>query len=74
MVARACEAQALGMRRVAILITAFVLLAGVIRVTSDAYEHHGHKTTAEPGRGLRITAMDRAGGAASVQRVQAVSR
>jgi hypothetical protein len=74
MVARACEAQALGMRRAAILITAFVLLAGVIRVASDAFEHHGHKAIAEPERGLRTTAMEGAGGAASVQRVQAVPR
>jgi len=72
--ADACAAQAVGMRRVAILITAFVLLAGVIRAASDAYERHGHKTVAEPERGLRVTAMDRAGGAPSVLRVQAVSR
>jgi hypothetical protein len=74
MAARASGEQALGMRRVALLLTAFILLAGVIRAASDAYERHGHKTVAEPERGLRITAMDRAGGAPSVRRVQAVPR
>ena len=49
------------MRRVAILIALLVLFAGTIRVASDAYEHHNHKTFAEPDRGLRMSAMDRAG-------------
>jgi hypothetical protein len=74
MVARTRGAQALGMRRVAILITAFVLLAGVIRATSDAFEHHGHKTVAKPERGLRITAMDGAGSAGGNLRALAVAR
>jgi hypothetical protein len=62
------------MRRVLILITAFVLLAGVIRVSSDAFEHHGHKTVAKPERGLRITAMEGAGSAGGHVRALAVTR
>jgi hypothetical protein len=62
------------MRRVAILIAAFVLLAGVIRVASDAYEHHGHGSRADTGWGLRMTAADGAGKAARGQRILAVSR
>ena len=62
------------MRRVAILIAALVLFAGVIRAASDAYAHHGHKTRADSGQGVRMSAADGAGKAASGQRVLAVTR
>jgi hypothetical protein len=62
------------MRRVAILIALLVLFAGAIRVASDAYEQHSHKALAEPDRGLRMAAMERAGGNAHGQRIRAVDR
>jgi hypothetical protein len=53
------------MRRVALLITALILFAAVIRIGSDAYESHshGHKTLAhKPGEPSAASSLSTAVG------------